>query len=40
MSVSGTVDRAPMITLSGSENGGICGNGVDAFAVSQSAGAQ
>src|ERR1700722_6528111 len=35
-----TVDRALMTTLSGSENGAICGSGVEARAVSQSAGGQ
>jgi hypothetical protein len=40
MSASDTVDLALMTTLSGSTNGGICGSGVTARAVSQSAGLQ
>jgi hypothetical protein len=40
MSASDTVDLALMTTLSGSTNGGICGSGVAARAVSQSAGRQ
>jgi phosphopantetheine adenylyltransferase len=40
ISVSDTVERALMITLSGSMNGWIAASGVDAWAVSQSAGTQ
>jgi hypothetical protein len=40
MSARDTVDRALMITLSGSTKGGICASGVAARAVSQSAGVQ
>jgi hypothetical protein len=40
MSARDTVDRALMTTLSGSTKGGICASGVDARAVSQSAGVQ
>ena len=40
MAARDTVDLALMTTLSGSTNGGICVSGVDARAVSQSAGVQ